>query len=303
MSVTRRDTLRLAGAAVAASFVPKWSVAETMVGDIRVLTVSDGSLSLPADFIFGPVPPEIASAVRAQYGLTGDALTPPCNVTVAQQGDRNILFDAGSGHAFQPTAGELLDALDAAGIASEQITDVIFTHAHPDHLWGVLDDFDDPVFSEAQHHIGRIEFDYWTDPATVDTIGAARQSFAVGAARRLETIADQMAFIEDGQEVLPGVAAVLTPGHTPGHLAFELGGGGESVMLLGDCVGNHHVSFLYPGARVGSDQDPETAAATRVRLMERLVSDSMRLIGFHLPDGGIGRAERHGDGYLYVPET
>ena len=87
-----------------------------------------------------------------------------------------------------PTAGKVLDTLEAAGVSAEEITHVIFTHAHPDHIWGLLDDFDEPAFPEAAYLMGRDEWDYWWNPDTVNTIGEARAAFAVGAKRRLEPI-------------------------------------------------------------------------------------------------------------------
>ena len=148
--------------------------------------------------------------------------------------------------------------------------------------------------------IGQAEFDYWTDPATVDTIGAARTAFAVGAARRLDVIADRVQFVRDGQEILPGVAARLTAGHTPGHMSYELRSGSEAVMVVGDALGNHHVAFERPDWASGSDQDGAQAAQTRALLLDQLANEQMALIGYHLPGGGIGRAERAGGGFRFV---
>lgn len=303
MGITRRNLLAGTGAAATMLALPDWCLAEIGIGDATVQTVSDGHLTLPAGFVFEPVPDDIGDKVRADFGLTGDTLTPPCNLTLVRRDEAVILFDAGSGGGFQPTAGQLVDALDAVGLAPEDVTHVVFTHGHPDHLWGVLDDFDEPVFHEAEHMIGRAEFDYWSDPATVDSIGTARQSFAAGAARRLDMLADRLSFIEDDAEILPGISSVLTPGHTPGHMAFVVHGGSQSLMIVGDAIANHHMALAHPAIPLGSDQDMETAAQTRVRLVERLADEGMALAGFHLPDGGIGRIDRHGDGFVFLPET
>lgn len=303
MTPTRRQVLATAGAATAALMVPRFSVAETRFGDMVIQTVSDGSLTLPFDFIFEPVPADVREATIARFGLDGEVLTPPCNLTLLRHGDRVVLFDAGSGSGFQPTAGSIVEALEVAGLGVDDITHVVFTHGHPDHLWGVLDDFDDPLFASAEHLIGRQEFDYWTDPATVGTIGTARQAFAIGAERRLSVLADALTFFDDGDEVLPGVEAVLTPGHTPGHMAFVLASGDETLMVVGDAIGNHHVALTHPGVPTGADQDMPTAAATRTALLDRVVADATRIAGFHLPDGGLGRIDRSGEGYIFLPET
>lgn len=274
--------------------------AQTTLGDWSVTSLSDGSLMLPTSFIFEPVAADIAQQVQTDFQI-GDLLTPPCNLTLLQNGSRTVLIDAGAGPEFQASAGDLLNALDAVNVAPEDITDVLMTHGHPDHIWGLLDDFDDLTFWNASYHIGQREWDYWTDPDTVSTIGEARATFAVGAARRFERIADQVTFFDDGQEVLPGVAARATFGHSPGHMAFEVGASRDSLMILGDCIGNHHVAFAHPGTLLGSDQDPEAAAATRLSLLDQLATDQTAVLGFHLPGNGLGHVERAGDGYRFVP--
>lgn len=290
-------------AGTALGFLPSVATAQLNIGEMRLDVVSDGSLTLPAGFIFDPMPKDALAPIREKFQLTQDVLTPPCNVTLLRQGDRTVLFDVGSGPDFAPNAGTLLASLDALGVAPQDVTDVVFTHAHPDHLWGLLDDFDDLLFTEATYMIGQAEWDYWTNPNTVHDIGEARASFAVGAARRLAMIEDNIAFFKDGDEVLPGVAARATLGHTPGHMAMEIRNGSESVMILGDCIGNHHVAFEKPGWNSGSDQDQELAAKTRVSLIDQLAHEKTRIIGYHLPGNGIGFVDKTADGYAFVPEV
>ncbi len=295
------------GAGIAASgalgLLPAPGRAQVALGDIRLDVVSDGSLTLPGSFIFDPMPKDALAPIIEKYHLSADVLTPPCNVTLMRQGDRTILFDVGSGPDFAPNAGIVLDSLDALGVAPDDVTDVVFTHAHPDHLWGLLDDFDDPLFPKATYLIGKSEWDYWINPNTVDDIGEARASFAVGAQRRLAMIEDNISFFRDGDEILPGVAARATFGHTPGHMAFEVRQGSEAVMILGDCIGNHHVAFEKPAWHSGSDQDQDMAAKTRVGLMDQLSQEKMRIIGFHLKGNGVGYVEKANDGYTFVAET
>ncbi len=299
--LTRRRMLACA-AALPLAPRPLWARSSLALGAMRIDTLSDGNLVLPGDFILGGMPQDEMAAIMARHSLPRDRLTPPCNVTLMRRGADAVLFDAGAGPDFQPSAGKLMAAFAALGVAVEDITHVVFTHGHPDHLWGLLDDFDEPTFPNAEYLMGRAEFDYWTDPATVDAIGAARTAFAVGAARRLAAIAPTVRLFDDGEEVLPGVAARLTPGHTPGHMAFELRDGSESAMVVGDALANHHVAFERPDWPSGSDQDGERAAATRVSLLDQIASAQMRLVGFHLPGGGVGRAERAGGAYRFAAE-
>jgi glyoxylase-like metal-dependent hydrolase (beta-lactamase superfamily II) len=302
---TRREILASGAALVASSsmgLLPSIAHAQVDLGDIRLDVVSDGSLTLPGSFIFETMPKDELAPILERYNQSAEVLTPPCNVTLMRRGDRTILFDVGSGPDFSPNSGILLDSLAALDVSPEDVTDIVFTHAHPDHLWGLLDDFDDPLFAQANYMIGKSEWDYWMNPNTVDEIGDARVSFAVGARRRLELIEDSIAFFEDGQEILPGVAARATFGHTPGHMAIEVRDGSESVMILGDCIGNHHVAFAKPEWNSGSDQDEEAAAKTRMSLMDQLSHEKTRIIGFHLAGNGVGYVEKSQDGYVFIPE-
>ncbi|MCF6234537.1 MAG: MBL fold metallo-hydrolase [Rhodobacteraceae bacterium] len=307
MKLTRRTLIKGVGAGLALSASgahTAFAANELEFGAMKLQTFSDGYLTLPGDFLFAPMPKKELVPILTRHGLTlGDPLHSVLNVTLLRDGDNLILFDTGSGPAFQQSAGELGAALEAAGIDPADVTHVIFTHAHPDHLWGVLDDFDDPYFYEAEHMMGRVEWDYWFNPETVNTVTEAQTSMAVGARRRMETIEDTMTLFDDGDEVLPGILARATHGHTPGHMSFELRSGSESVMVLGDAITSPHVGFERPGWEAGSDQDPTTAAAMRVRLLDQLAHENMTVVGYHLPGGGIGRAERNGDSYRFVSQS
>ncbi|EPX77024.1 MBL fold metallo-hydrolase [Litoreibacter arenae] len=303
MNIDRR--LLLAGlGSVAVSGLPRRSFAATSVtiGDYEILSVSDGNLVLPGAFYFDGLPEQELNSILTPLGVPKDQVEPPCNVTLLRHEDRVVLFDAGSGDGFMPSAGALLDSLDAVGVAPEDVTHLVLTHGHPDHLWGVLDDFDDPVFTEAEHMIGQTEWDYWTDTDTVNTIGEDRASFAVGAARRLEAIEDRISFFGDADEILPGIMAHASFGHTPGHMSFEIRSGSDALLVGGDAIGNHHIAFARPDWASGSDQNPEMAAEVRTRLLDKLSNENIALLGFHLPDGGVGRVERKDSAYRFVSE-
>lgn len=305
MTISRRTILRAGTAGLAAGLLgplmPRrsWAATTLSLGAARIDTLSDGNLVLPMSFV---TEHEGAGAVMAEFGISGDAVEPPCNVTLLRDGTNTVLFDVGSGHDFMPTAGKLAEAMDALGVTAQEITHVVFTHAHPDHLWGLLDEFDEPIFADATFMIGKAEWDYWMDPATVDTIGTERQSFAVGAQRRLAVLEDRIVTFGDGEEIIPGVAARATFGHTPGHMAYEIRNGSDACMVLGDCISNHHLAFARPDWMSGSDQDPDMGIATRVKLLDQLAAEQMRIVGFHLPEGGMGRVERAGDAYRFVAE-
>jgi len=283
--------------------IPWAARASVTIGDATLTSVSDGSLVLPDTFFFATMPQDELAVIRQSFGITGNQIKPPCNAALLQSQDRTVLFDVGAGQEFMPTAGRLMDDLDALGVAPDDITDVVFTHAHPDHLWGLLDDFGDPFFTQARFFMGRTEFEYWMNPNTVDEIGDARAAFAVGAKRRIDLISDQLNLFSDGEEILPGVAARASFGHTPGHMAFEVRAGSEATMIVGDSIANHHVAFVRPDWASGGDQDPEQGAKTRISLLDQLSHDQTRILGFHLPNGGIGRVIRKDGAYTFVAEA
>lgn len=296
-------TATTAALALTARPAPLWAGSNLTLGGLQVDTLSDGNLTLPGDFILGGMPQDEMAAIVSKYGLPTDQLTPPCNVTLLRDGTNTVLFDVGAGGDFQPSAGKLLEALDTLGVSIDDVTHVCFTHAHPDHVWGLLNEFDEPIFANAEYLIGQAEFDYWMDPNTVNSIGEARTTFAVGAQRRLAAIADRVRFVADGEEVVTNVAARLTAGHSPGHMAYQIGTGTDAAMVVGDALGNHHVAFERPEWASGADQDKDKAAASRLSLLDQLATEQMRLIGFHLPAGGIGRVERVDAGYRFVTES
>ena len=303
--LTRRETLALFGTASALPFLPglaSKAIADIALGEKVITTVSDGHLMLPLDFSFPEAPHDELIALLEAAGHSTEMLEPDCNVTVLKDGDRVVLFDVGSGPNFMPSAGKILENIDAAGIAPEDVTDVVFTHAHPDHIWGLLDDFDEFVFPEANYFINQVEWDFWRADDTLAKMPEARKTFVVGAQNRLEALEDVIQFFNWGDEVLPGIEAVDTRGHTPGHTSFAIHDGSDSVMVIGDAATSSIVSFAHPEWPSGSDQDTEQGIETRTKLLDRLAQEQSRFVGFHLPEGGIGRVEKDGGAYRFVAE-
>jgi glyoxylase-like metal-dependent hydrolase (beta-lactamase superfamily II) len=304
IELSRRSVLGAGFALTAAGVtaLPRLAAAKASleIGDHTIMVLSDGHLSLPMNFALPEQGGEEIEALLKPHGLSTDVLTPDCNVTLMTSGDRVVLFDAGSGPNFQPTAGSLPSHLEEAGFAPDDITDVIFTHAHPDHLWGILDEFDDPLYPQARLWVPQAEWDYWRADDTLANMPEERKSFVVGAQARFEAIEDQVAMITPGQEVVPGVEAVDTAGHTPGHMSYMIHGGSESILVIGDAITNAVISFEKPEWASGSDQDRDLGINTRKALLDRLALDRSRVIGFHFPHPGGGFVERAGSAYRFV---
>jgi len=304
MVLTRRGFLRsAAGALTSASAITNPAQASTTVdfAGSKLLSLSDGRLRLPIQFV---LPESIDAKEKAKFlassNLHQQNLEPDCNLALWKTEERVVLFDVGAGSNFMPSAGKLLDDLDAVGIDPTEVTDVVFTHAHPDHLWGLIDDFDELTFPEANYYMHAAEWDYWNDENTINTLPDVRKSFAVGAMNRFGYLAEQIQLFNYGDEVLPGIEAFDTHGHTPGHTSFAIHQGSESVLILGDALTHPVISFERAKWPSGSDQDQEAGRSTRLALLDRLAQDKMQILGFHLPHPGLGYVDRDGLNYRYA---
>ncbi|MCC5990922.1 MAG: MBL fold metallo-hydrolase [Rhodobacteraceae bacterium] len=281
-----------------------WAQDSLALGQARLDILSDGQLLLPGDFITRSMPQEELAPIAARHALSPYEFEPPCNVTLLRDGPRKVLFDIGAGQDLMDSVGHLPQALAALAVDPAEITHLVLTHAHPDHLWGLLDDFGDPFLPNAEMLIGVGEYEYWMRPETITEMGMLREHFAVGAQRRLGRVQDRLRLFADGDEILPGVLAIGTPGHTPGHMSFHLHQDGQSVMVLADAFDNGHVAFERPHWHSGSDHDPALAAQTRQSLLSRIMAEDVPVIGYHLPGNGLGRVEQRRDGtHVFRPKS
>lgn len=291
--LTRRS---FCAAGVAALAVPaRAQVVATLGGGPQTLTVlSDGGFEMPATMLAQGVAPDAVAALVKQPTPYRTVL----NVTCLRRGDETILFDCGAGPNFLAGSGKLADSLAAAGIAPETVTHVVFTHLHPDHFWGALDDFDSPIFPQARWLVAEPEIAFWTDAGVYERLPEDRHAFAAGAQRIAKELGDRLERLKPGAEWLPGIEAIATPGHTPGHTSFAVQVGGERVVVLGDALTHPEISFRHPDWRPATDHDADLAVATRRRLLERLGAEKATIVGYHLP-GGVGRVAQDGAGYRF----
>ena len=270
------------------------------LGPFEITVLSDGHLTIPTRLLARNV---AEAEIKSALGLGAEMVTPPCNVTLVRTPSEAILIDVGAGPHFMPGAGKLAEALEAAGIDRKSITKVVFTHAHPDHLWGVLDDFDDaPMFPNASYSISAAELSFWSAEDAVSRLPEDRQNFAPGAKRNLGRIKEKLQPVQPGQDIASGMRVLDTSGHTAGHVSVELSAGGAAVVVLGDALTHPVLSFAHPDWMPAADHhDPQRAVAMRRALLDKLATDRQRIIGFHLPFPGIGIVERSGSAYRFVP--
>jgi glyoxylase-like metal-dependent hydrolase (beta-lactamase superfamily II) len=275
-------------------------LARHQVGSIELMVASDGSLSVPRSFVLPDTPAAEADALLRASGIVPTPMfVSPTNPVLARTGADLVLVDAGSGANFQPTAGKLTENLERAGIDPASITKVVFTHAHADHLWGAIDDFDEARFPSAAYVIAAAEWDFWTDPETVHRVPNALQGMAAGTARVLKRLEAKIERRGAGDAIAPGMTFIDTAGHTPGHMSVLVESGNERLLIGGDALGHPVISFRCPDWPYGADNDREAGARTRRRLLDQLAADRIPLIGFHLPWPGLGRVARDGTAYRF----
>jgi len=275
-------------------------------GKIQATIVSDGPLHIgepSASFLRTPRE-EIAKMLTDNF-LSPTNVVLEQNVLVLNTGERMVLFDTGMGSAkiFGPSTGKLLSTLKAASIDPKDIDAVVATHAHLDHVWGIMADDGGRHFPNAQIYISKADFDFWTDEAKLgitDPVGYIKMSVE-GARKNLLPNRDRMVFFKDGQEFLPGIQAMSTPGHTVGHTVFMITSDGKTLAVIGDLTHHQILLLRKPRMEFVNDTDSKQAANTRVRVLDMLAANRIPLLGYHFPWPGIGHVAKLGEGFQYFP--
>jgi glyoxylase-like metal-dependent hydrolase (beta-lactamase superfamily II) len=301
-TLDRRAFLAAAAAGFAVRALPALAAASYAFrhGTFDVTVVSDGHLVLPTSFLAPGAPGPEREALLKATGQTGEQYNSPTNITLIRTSNDLILIDMGSGDRFMPTAGKLWDNLKTAGIDKAKITKVVFTHGHPDHLWGAVDELDDLVTPDAAFYVGAAEWDFWSGENATRGLPAERAGFVTGARRNYAAIKGRAKMIKGGDEIVSGLRLMDTAGHTQGHLSIELAGG-DGLIVGGDVLTHPLISFQYPEWKPIADHVPDQAIATRRKLLDRLATDRSKLIGFHLPYPGVGMVERKDSAYRFIP--
>jgi len=319
MSLGRRDFLAVTGSAVVGLIGGSWSrdgaqarapVSNSQVpgfyrfslGQFQLTVVSDGTLAFPAEVVWPEAPKAERDAVLASDFQPTDKSTFQVNVLAVNTGDRLVLIDAGSRGRMQPTAGRLLQNLAAAEIKPEEVDTVLITHAHPDHLWGVTNASDtERTFPNAEYVIGESELNFWMQSQHPLESHAVWGDVYRQNMKTLAAIKDRIRTVKPASEVVPGIAAIATPGHTPGHTSVQIASGSNQLLCTADVVGSRAVSFGHPDWRGQFDLDVDQGAKTRRAFLDRCASERVTVTSYHLPFPGIGHVVRTGTAFNWLP--
>jgi glyoxylase-like metal-dependent hydrolase (beta-lactamase superfamily II) len=274
------------------------------VGDIDVMVISDGVLSIPAVTMATNVAPADLTAWLSGMFLPPEMLDWPLNVAVVRSGRRTILIDSGLGTEFPgfPRAGQLAMRLDAAGIDPASVTDVVLTHLHMDHIGGLLvDGLRGRLRPDLRVHLAAAEAEFWEAPDFSRTAMPAPvpEVLRSTASRFLDVYRSQLRTFETEYEVAPGVLVCRTGGHTPGHSIVRLESGGDRLTFAGDAV--FQPGFENPQWHNGFEHDPEESARVRVRLLNELAASGEQLVATHLPFPSVCHVAVADDAFRFVP--
>lgn len=280
---------------------PSQNVRIFNIGAMTGIAVRDGGLDLPNDnqvFGVGRTPEEVAGVLGAA-GLPTDKLSLSVQPLVVKVGGRVLLFDTGAGTGMGEGAGKLGASLAEAGVTPASVTDIFISHLHSDHVGGLIDAAGDPVFPNATVRISELE---WQTLRGLNDRTAA--SFNLSRHTEIaRAIEPAVAPFKPGAELLPGIVrAVEVKGHTPGHSAFRIGSGGNSLLYVGDSMHHHVVSVQQPDWRIAFDSDGATGAASRASLLADLAASGQRIYAVHFPFPGVGRIEKREEGFAWVAE-
>lgn len=276
------------------------------LGTLRVTALFDGLVPLKRSVLTDITADALDARLRAQFvPENAQGVQTAVNAYLIDHGDgRLTLVDTGAARCFGPGLGQTSSNLRAAGHRPEQVRDVLLTHAHPDHLCGLLGDDGKPAYPNARVWLARADADFWLEPANADNPGATPKFKSLSAMARAALAPYRAerrlhAFTADSR--LPaGITALPAPGHTPGHMAYLVAGGaGEHLLLWGDVVHFHAVQFRQPEAAVEFDFDREQATTSRRALLRRASRERWWVAGAHLPFPGLGHVGIDTQGRYY----
>lgn len=281
--------LGTAFAAVAVSAAPRVATPAATpfrVGAVEVVSLRDAENVVANDgqtFGIGHPTADVAAVLRAR-GAPADPVTLGVDQLLVRLPRRLVLIDSGFGPKMN---GVLVRSLASAGVTPDQITDVLITHGHPDHVGGLVDADGKPAFPRATVRMSAPEW----------------QSLQQGrAAAVAPVIKAQVQTFTPGAQVLPGITAVALPGHTPGHSGYRITSGKQSLLVIGDTAHSAIVSLAKPAWPIQYDGDKQQGAQTRERELAQLAATHQRIFAGHFPYPGVGYVVRSRTGYAFQPE-
>lgn len=258
------------------------------IGALDAWSLKDGEIALPVGGADTPWKDPAVASILTAAGQPADAIHLSIQPLLIRDGDRLVLIDTGAAGAMG-TAGKLQASLRAAGVTPDQVTDILISHYHDDHIGGLITSTGALAFPNATIHVAAADWEqmkaYPAGAALVAAITPKVQPFAPGAV------------------VAPNITAVPLAGHTEGHTGYEIVSGSDRLLYFGDALHSSVLSVAHPEWTNAWDVDGVAGVATRKALLERAANENLRLYGGHFPYPGLGRVQKVGEGYVWRPES
>jgi len=271
------------------------------VGDVRVTALSDGTVPQDLHKLLRDTTSQKTDALLKE-GFLVNPVEASINEWLFQLGGRTILVDTGSGDLFGPGyGGKLAHSLAAVGLRPEQITDILLTHVHDDHMRGLVHG-GRLAFPNATVHVGKPDIDFFLDRSN-----AAKSHYDIKyfdeaiATVKLCVDAGKVQTFSGTTELMPGLIATLHPGHTPGSAFYTLESHGQKIVFVGDIVHVAAVQFPDPTITIEYDVDTARAAAVRQQAFSEFARDRTLIAVPHVPFPGVGHVRAIGTGFEWVP--
>jgi glyoxylase-like metal-dependent hydrolase (beta-lactamase superfamily II) len=268
------------------------------LGAFEVTALADGFIPMTPE-LFGAQAGDVAALVAATP--QPNALRGHVNAYAVNTGERLVLIDTGGPASFVPTLGGFTASFRTAGFAPAQVDTILLTHLHVDHIGGLLDAGGRAAFPNAELVLAEAEHAFWSSPALLAGAPAGFRPLVEAAQAVLAAYAGRIRRFAGEADVVRGIAAVSLPGHTPGHTGFRIADGRAALLIWGDVVHAPAVQFAQPRITIAFDTDQAAARATRLGVLDRVVTERVAIAGMHLPFPGFGHVERRGEGFAFTP--
>ena len=277
------------------------SIQRLQLGEFEVTALLDGYFTLDPSWILAPEPVK-KLAFRQSHLLYGPVKL-QTTAFLLDTGMRRILIDAGTGRAYGATLGQLPESLQLTTASASQITDVVITHMHPDHIGGLLLDDGSARYPSATLWISKAEVGYWGDPEKARRAEPEARPFFEVAQAVVRAYDGRLRNPTSGQEIAPGLTALDATGHTAGHMVYLATSRHETLMFLGDLFVFGPAQLADPKIGMRFDGNKMLAVRTRQRMLQRLAGESLQVAVAHEPFPGFGYIRDRGAGFEFIPSV
>ena len=275
------------------------------LGQFSCLSILDCKSSYPSELFFSNVPREQLEILLRRYTQDLQQIEIPNICLFIQAGSKRVLIDTGMGlEGFGPLTGKLLQHLRTEGIEPDEIDTVILSHGHGDHIGGNVDHEGRPVFRNARYVMHKEEWDYWMANPRLEELTINqdfKEAILAFARRNLSPIRNQFDLVVDqNTEILPGITAFTTYGHTAGHMSLDISSEGHHLLFIGDSF-IHPLHIEHPETITAFDHQPEKMITTRLRLLQRAAEERSLVLASHFPFPGLGYVEHKAGQWVWQP--